>query len=163
MLYHITPDGPKRCVASIGSCKYSSSGSNHFDTVAEAQAVYESDLSKKYGVIGQRIAKKVSNHPLQKFYHMSDELQKSSPVVRSYYKMKANRTYAPSRRSPSHNTRRRVASSRKRQNFLQRSAKKFVRKNVSKFKRALTPNARNVKKMLMMKYWFPDIHSNKWK
>lgn len=49
--YHITPNGPRVCSANIRDCQYAQAGETHFDNIEAAQAVYEQELTEKYGTL----------------------------------------------------------------------------------------------------------------
>lgn len=58
-MYHITPDGPKTCSATIGACHYGKPV-DHFDNIADAQRFYEKQMFKQNGTLTSATKKSVS-------------------------------------------------------------------------------------------------------
>jgi len=58
-MYHITPDGPKPCTATIGTCKYGKPVS-HFDNISDAQRFYEKRMFEENGHIVSATKKSLS-------------------------------------------------------------------------------------------------------
>lgn len=165
-LYHITNKGPRVCKAQIRSCKYSKNGGGgHYTDQASAQAVYEKQLSKKYGEFGTYIAQTVNESKLQKFYRAQERLESSHPtvaaIVTNYRVKRALRNANQDDRGRGSQGSR--ANRHKLAQWAKRKNKQFVRKQMSHVKRAIQPNAKNLKKWLLVKYWMPDIHSNRWR
>lgn len=46
--FHMTPDGPKQCTASVKPCKYGDS--QHYENIELAQKVFENEMTAKHGV-----------------------------------------------------------------------------------------------------------------
>lgn len=165
-MYHVTEQGPKVCKSTMGRCPYAKGQNNHFENQAEAYQEFENRLTKQYGVLGTAVARRVNNSPLQKKYRALDQLERTSPVYKAISDRQKLRRYTPTRR----NMRNSRPSGRVGQGGPSRGRSRrrslpsrMLRKQTRKFARAITPNARNIKKMLLVKYWMPDIHSNKWK
>jgi hypothetical protein len=160
-LYHITDDGPRRCKAVVGKCPYGKTSGNHFDNQVDAQKEYESRLVSQYGTMGASVANKVNFSPLQQKYREQDRLKATSPSYRAWATYRDLKKYTPkqsesrtgggSRQSSAHRSK------------LNRLGKRFIKKNLRKLVRATTPNSSNMKKLLLVKYWMPNIHSNKWR
>lgn len=165
MKYHITDDGPRTCAAVVGTCPYGQKGGQHFDNQADAQVHYESTMASKYGQLGSDIAKQRNNSPLQKFYRASDRISQNHPAIKALQARRAVRTQAPTRRNINRQTRRSTKTKlmKKRRSYLSRKSSAFMKKQRGKVKRALTPNSRKIKQMMLVKYWMPDIKSNKWR
>lgn len=73
---HITEDGPKLCIASVKDCKYSET-SNHYESFAQAQAVYEAQKSSE--IFSNTTLKKKKQKPVE---DMSDQAEKSSVTIK---------------------------------------------------------------------------------
>lgn len=58
-MYHLTPDGPKTCTATIGQCKYGKPV-NHFDNIADAQRFYEKKMFEENGRLHTTTKKSLS-------------------------------------------------------------------------------------------------------
>jgi hypothetical protein len=163
-LYHVTEQGPRVCKAVMGRCPYGKQKDSHFSDQASAYTEYEKRLTSQYGAMGQTVANKVNESALQKHYRRLDKLETTSPVYKALSDRQKLRRYTPTRSNT-----RRLTSQRNsgRSNTigskLKRASSRLLRKQTRKFTRAITPNSRNVKKMLLVKYWMPDIRSKKWR
>lgn len=158
-MYHITDDGPRRCKAVLGKCPYGKVQGNHFDDQVAAQKEYESRLVSQYGTLGESVAKKVEFSPLQQKYRNQDRLKNTSPAYKAWSAYRDLKQHTPKQNEHS-TTRGRQAAKRSK---LNRLAKRFIKKNLRKLGRATAPTSRNMKKLLLVKYWMPDIDSNKWR
>lgn len=58
-MYHITPDGPGNCSATIGTCPYGKPV-DHFDNIADAQRFYEKQMFEQNGKLTSATKKSVS-------------------------------------------------------------------------------------------------------
>lgn len=171
-MYHVTEQGPRVCKATMGQCPYAKGENSHFAEQTDAYNAYEQKLTKQYGAMGTSVARKVNQTPLQKRYRQLDQLEKTSPVYKAFADRQRLRRYTPTRRNtrPSNTRSNRGGyrggsrgGSRPLNRAMRRSSSRILRKHTRKFRRAITPNARNIKKMLLVKYWMPDIHSKKWR
>lgn len=165
MIYHITPDGPKTCTATVGSCKYGKKNGKHYESQAEAFVDYEKQLVDKYGTLGQEIATKVNNKPIQKYYRKRDKIESSNPIAKKWANHRAlrNGALSGSNNKKSQKTGMLPSSNLRHKSILASRAKKILSRQGRKFSKSLSPNSRQVKKLMMVKYWMPDPHSNKWK
>lgn len=164
-MYHVTDQGPRVCKAVMGKCPYVKQQNSHFNDQASAYNEYENRLSKEYGNLGKSVAKRVNQSALQKHYRRFDKLEKTSPMYKVLADRQKLRRYTPTRRNsrkfePQRGNRRRSKTLGSR---LRRGSSRLLRKQTRKFTRAIAPNSRNIKKMLLVKYWMPDIRSNKWR
>jgi hypothetical protein len=156
-VYHITDDGPRRCSATVGSCPYGKKAGNHFADQQNAQKEYESRLVSQYGALGASVAKKVDLSPLQRKYRNQDRLKTTSPAYRAWSAYRDMKRYTPKQ------TEKASGRGGARQSKLNHFGKKFIRKNFRKLVKATKPTNSRMKKLLLVKYWMPDIHSNKWR
>lgn len=159
-MYHITEDGPRRCKAVLGKCPYGKTQGNHFDNQVDAQKEYETRLVSQYGTLGASVAKKVEASPLQQKYRNQDRLKNTSPAYRAWSVYRDLKQYTPKQNEHSRTSGSRQSARRSR---LNRMGKRFIKKNLRKLVRATAPTSRNMKKLLLVKYWMPDINSNKWR
>lgn len=155
-MYHITDDGPRRCSATIGSCPYGKQAGNHFADQVSAQQEYETRLVNQYGTLGASVAKKVDLSPLQRKYRSQDQLKTTSPAYRAWAAYRDIKQYTPKQQASS-------GRDSARQSKLKRSGKRLLKKNLRKFVKATIPNQKRMEKLLLVKHWMPDIHSNKWR
>lgn len=160
-MYHITDDGPRRCKAVVGKCPYGKTAGNHFQDQVAAQKEYESRLVSQYGSMGATVARKVDFSPLQQKYRNQDRLKNTSPAYRAWSAYRDMKRYTP--KQTEHQSGRGTRQSNNSRSKLNHFGKKFIRKNFRKLVKASTPTSRNMKKLLLVKYWMPDIHSNKWR
>lgn len=160
-MYHITDDGPRRCKAVVGKCPYGKTSGNHFDNQVDAQKEYEARLVSQYGAMGTSVANKVNLSPLQRKYREQDRLKTTSPAYRAWSTYRDLKNYTP--KQTEHRTGSGSRNSNARRSKLNRIGKRFIKKNLRKLARATAPNSKNMKKLLLVKYWMPDIHSNKWR
>jgi hypothetical protein len=159
-LYHITEDGPRRCKAVLGKCPYGKTGGKHFDNQADAQKEYEVQLVSQYGTMGASVAKNVDSSPLQRKYRSQDQLKTTSPSYRAWSAYRDLKTYTPKQTPQTPGGGHRNSARRSHLNHL---GKRFIKKNLRKLVRASIPTSRNMKKLLLVKYWMPDVNSNKWR
>ena len=160
-MYHITEDGPRRCKAVVGKCPYGKTAGNHFNDQATAQVEYESRLVKQYGPMGATVARKVEFSPLQQKYRNQDRLKNTSSAYRAWSVYRDLKNYTP--KQTERNTQGGSNRSSAHRSKLNRFGRRLLKKNLRKFARATAPTSKNMKKLLLVKYWMPDIHSNKWR
>lgn len=168
-MYHITEAGPRVCKSVMGKCPYANEKDSHFNDQASAHTEYEKRLVDKYGVMGKNVADKNNQSALQKHYRRLEKLEQNSPIYRAIAQDKRLRMYTPTNRDIrlAYQRNNRDGSNRRRSrtvgSAIRRASSRLLRKQMQKFTRAITPNRRNIKKMLLVKYWMPDIRSNKWR
>lgn len=156
MKYHISENGPKPCKAKVKDCPYGQRGEAHYETQQEAYQAFESKLKNEYGALGVKKAKRINRSAIQRFYRQQDKINSNHPVSQSWAKVQAARSIQKTMTGHRNSL---PYKKRRKKNLAQ----KFIQKQNRKMVRALTPNSRKVKKLMMTKYWMPDIHSNKWK
>lgn len=74
MKYHVSPEGPRRCRATIEECPYEEAGQPHFDTQTEAQQYYDETMQEKFGVAPSMSKTEAAR---QKVYAASDTLDRT--------------------------------------------------------------------------------------
>lgn len=174
-MYHVTPDGPRRCKAQQGGCPYASQADSHFEHADQAQHQYEKNMKAQYGVVPvlTRSAK-----VRLRTYRRLDEGAKlknflSQPSRDNYqkYRQMSKIRKALNDRDDMRSRRgrggvgggRRGGRSRRRGSLPMR----MLRGTVRSFTRPVVKSVRKMKptpkKMLLTKYWMPNIHSNKWR
>lgn len=146
--YHITKKGnPGPCRAKPGNCPL---GGQHFATMKEATDKHEKDLRKQYG------STVTFNKSLKyKFYNKIDNSKQSRDLHRSLRILKKSSKGLAV-----------VGVAAGAVAFgVAKTAFKITRFTASKIlKTPMRKRSRlNAKKLLLTKYWFPDIHSNKWR
>ena len=141
--YHISKkSGPSICRARPGSCPFGSNAP-HFPTITAAQTHYEQGLARQYGHVP--VVRKTMKY---RFYNRIDSSPRSKQIHRTL--------------SVLHTTGKIGLAATTAATNLATATVKFAFSTVS---RSVMPRGRkmNMKKLLMTKYWLPDIHSNKWR
>lgn len=145
--YHIGKNGPAPCRAKVGKCPL---GGKHFPSMDEAQGKYEQDLQKQYGTttafkrpLKYHVYNKIDNSPNRKSLHRSLKILRATGKG-TLAVAAVGATVA-------------VVTSKTAFKVARFTTSKVLRKPLSRRKRL------NAKKLLMTKYWMPDIHSKKWK
>lgn len=157
--YHVGEVGPRRCKARLGNCPFALAEPNkqtHYPTMMEAQTVYEKKLQLQYG----------STFKVRKTHHVKTWIKRDNMGTANFLNTASipfdrlnkrrheaptrMRGTGPNRSRPGRSPYPRSKSRRKRGNWSTKSLRKFTR-------------LKTIKKLLLMKYWFPDIRSNKWR
>lgn len=144
--YHIGKNGPFPCKAKMGRCPYSGKGvQDHWDNIEDATNAFAAQMAPKYGTTATLLAKDLKKSPKYKFYKSLDDnpkLMTTYKVLKATAKVSAfvigttaAATIATMRLTSSLISNKKLGGSRK----------------------------INAKKLLLTKYWMPDIHSNKWR
>lgn len=159
--YHISDKGPRRCKAEVRDCPYGRAGQEHYSTAAEAHTVYEKKLSETFGVVSSysKIERIRQNN-----YQDMDNIRHLVNKVTTPAKVAAVQTVKMYRLATNKNFRRALKSATtdyimKRYRQRNKLSSKIL-KRVSKVAKEIFNNA---DKILMTKYYVPDIHSDKWK
>lgn len=142
--YHISrgkKGGPAPCSARPGHCPL---GGQHFNTMHDAQVSYEAKLIKQYGRFVT-----LSRGPKYHFYNAIDNHPRAQQIHRNIRILK------------------RVGKVGMVATGLAISATmaltRFTASTITGKKMGRGRSKINAKKLLMTKYWMPNIHSNKWR
>lgn len=141
--YHISKkSGPSICRAKPGNCPFGANAP-HFQTIADAQTHYEQGLARQYGHVP--VLRKSMKY---RFYNRIDNSPRAKQLHRTLTVLSVTGKVALGVTTAATN--------------LVAGTAKFALSSVS---RIVMPKRRkmNMKKLLMTKYWLPDIHSNKWR
>lgn len=157
--YHVGEVGPRRCSARPGNCPVALAEPNnqtHYPTMMEAQTVYEKKLQLQYGsTFTAKRTRHVKTWTKRDTAGTANFLNTASIPFDRLNKRRHEaptrmRGTGPNRSRPGRSQYPRSRPRRRRGNWLTKSLRKLTR-------------PRTIKKLLLMKYWFPDIHSKKWR
>lgn len=159
--YHISERGPRLCKAQVRDCPYGRAGQEHYGTQEEAQVVYEKKLSETFGVVptySKMETMRQNNY--QDLDHISHLVKKVTAPAKvaavqtaKMYKLATNKNFRRALRK--------ATTDYMLKRYRQRN--KLSARILNRVSKAAKEISNNADKILMTKYYVPDVHSDKWK